>query len=66
MYYIYSKIPILSPGLIFVQKKPFSFFLLGLLSGELIFGGACYRKKFCVSKWVGWSIKTAENTKITA
>ena len=39
----------ISPGLIFVQKA----FLLGLFSGELIFGGACYRKEFCVSKWVG-------------
>ena len=44
----YRKIPILSPGLTFVQKA----FLLGLFSGELIFGGACYRKEFCVSKWV--------------
>ena len=32
----YRKIPIISPGLIFVQKA----FLLGLFSGELIFGGA--------------------------
>ena len=44
----YRKIPIISPGLIFVQKA----FSLGLFSGELIFGGACYRKEFCVSKWV--------------
>ena len=44
----YRKIPIISPGLIFVQKA----FLLGLYSEELIFGGACYRKEFCVSKWV--------------
>ena len=43
----YRKIPI-SPGLIFVQKV----FLPGLFSGELIFGGACYRKEFGVSKWV--------------
>ena len=26
--------------------------MLGFFSGELIFGGACYRKEFCVSKWV--------------
>ena len=26
--------------------------MLGLFSGELIFGGACYRREFCVSKWV--------------
>ena len=32
----YRQIPIISPGLIFVQKA----FLLGLFSGELIFGGA--------------------------
>ena len=44
----YRKIPIISPGHIFVQKA----FLLGLFSGELIFGGACYRNEFCVSKWV--------------
>ena len=48
----YRKIPIISPGLIFVQKA----FLLGLFSGELIFGGSCYRKQFCVSKWV-WLFK---------
>ena len=45
----YRKIPIISPGLIFVQKV----FLLGLFSGELIFGGAYYWKEFCVSKRVG-------------
>ena len=42
----YCKIPIISPGLIFVQKA----FLLGLFSGELVFGGAFYWKEFCVSK----------------
>ena len=41
------KIPIISPGLIFAQKT----FFLGLFSGELIFGGAFYWTKFCVSKW---------------
>ena len=46
---IMDKIPIISPGLIFVQKAC----LLDLfISGELIFGGACYQKEFCVSKWV--------------
>ena len=44
----YRNIPILSPGLTFVQKAV----LLGLFSGELIFGGACYQKEFCISKWV--------------
>ena len=46
--------PIISPGLIFVQKA----FLLGLFSGELIFGGACYQKQFYISKWV-WLVKIA-------
>ena len=45
----YRKIPIISPGPIFVQKA----FLVCLFSGELIFGGAYYWKEFCVSKWVG-------------
>ena len=40
---------IISPGLMFVQKA----FLVGLFSGELIFRGAHYWMKFCVSKWVG-------------
>ena len=59
---VYRKIPIISPGLIFVQKG----FLLGLFSGELIFGGACYRKNFAFQNKFGLSIKTAKNTKITA
>ena len=46
---VYRKSPITGPGLIFVQKA----FLLGLFSGELIFGGAYYWREFCVSKWVG-------------
>ena len=46
---VYRKIPLISPGLIFIQKA----FLLGLFSGELIFGGADYWKEFCVTKWVG-------------
>ena len=45
----YRKIPIISPGPIFVQKA----FLVGLFSGELIFGGAYYWNEICVSKWVG-------------
>ena len=44
----YRKIPIISPGLILVQRA----FWLGLFSGELIFGGAYYWKEFCISKWV--------------
>ena len=58
----YHKIPIISPGLIFVQKA----FLLGLFLGELIFGGAYYWKEFCVSNWVGLdnknSLKHHENS----
>ena len=46
---------IISPGLIFVQKA----FLLGLFSGERIFGGAYYWKEFCVSKWVGLDNKNS-------
>ena len=51
----YHKIPIITPGLIFVQKA----FLLGLFSGELIFGGAYYLKEFCVLKWVGLDNKNS-------
>ena len=54
---IYSKISIISPGLIFVQKA----FLMGLFSGELIFGGAYYWKEFCVSKWVCLDNKNSLN-----
>ena len=53
------KLPIISPGLIFVQKA----FFLGLFSGELTFRGACYRKKFCFSKWVGLDNKTATSNR---
>ena len=53
--YNYRKIPIISPGLIFVQKA----FLLVLFLGELIFGGAYYWKEFCVSKWVGLDNKNS-------
>ena len=41
----YRKIPIISPGLIFIQKA----FLLGFFLGELIFGGAYYWLEFCFS-----------------
>ena len=50
----YRKIPIISPGLIFVQKAV----LLSLFSGKLILGGAYYWKEFCVSKWVELDSKT--------
>ena len=46
--YVCRNIPIISPGLVFGQKA----FSLGLFSVELVFGGACYRKEFCVSNWV--------------
>ena len=52
---MYHKVPIISPGLIFVQKSVF----LGLFSGELIFGEAYYWKEFCVSKWVGYDNKNS-------
>ena len=58
----YRKIPIISPGLIFVHKAV----LLGLFWGELTFGGAYYWKEFCVSKLVGLdnknSLKDYENS----
>ena len=44
----YHKIPIISPGLIFIQKA----FLVGWFLGELIFGGAYCWREFYVSKWV--------------
>ena len=52
---IYCKLPIISPGFIFVQKA----FLLGLFLGELIFGGAYYWKEFCVSKLAGLDNKNS-------
>ena len=54
---MYCKIPIISPGLIFVQKAV----LLGelIFGGELIFRGAYYWGEFCVSKWVELDNKTA-------
>ena len=51
----YFKIPIIRPGLIFVQKA----FLLGLFSGELIFGGAYYCREFCVQSGLDLTMKTA-------
>ena len=45
----YRKIPMISAGLIFQVHEGL---LLGLFSGELVFRGACYRKEFCVPKWV--------------
>ena len=51
----YRKIPIIGPGLIFVQKAV----LLCLFLGELIFGGTYYWKEFCVSKWVGLNNKNS-------
>ena len=51
----YRKIPIISPGFIFVQKA----FLLGLFSGELIIGG-----NFALQNGFGLTIKTVKNTKI--
>ena len=33
--------------------------MLSSFLGELVFGGAYYWKEFCVSKWVGLTMKTA-------
>ena len=49
----YHKIPIISPGLIFVQKAV----LLGLFSGELIFG-----RNLAFQNGFGLSIKAALNS----
>ena len=40
----YRKIPVVSPGLILVQKA----LLVGLFSGELIFEGPYYWREYCV------------------
>ena len=40
-------------------KKKKNVVLLGLLSGEFIFGGAYYWKEFCVSKGVGLDSKNS-------
>ena len=54
---LYRKIPIISPGLIFVQKA----FWLGLFSKGLVIG-----RNFAFQNGFVLSIKTAESTKITA
>ena len=45
----YHKILIVNRRLIFVQKV----FSMGLFSKELIIGGACYWREFCVANWGG-------------
>ena len=50
---IYRKIPIISPGLILVQKA----FLLGLFSGEHIFGRLIIGGTFVFQNWLGLTIK---------
>ena len=37
--------------------------MLGLFSGELMFGGAYYWKEFCVLKWVGLDSKNSSTNK---
>ena len=50
----YRRIPIITPGLIFVRKVFFS----GFISQRLIFGDAYYRsREFCASKWVWFNNK---------
>ena len=48
---VYRKISIISPGLIFVQKDV----LLGLFSGELIFGGAYLLLEGILRFKMGWA-----------
>ena len=50
----YRRIPIIFPGLIFVQKAV----MLGLFLRELIFGGACYWREFFLFK-MGLAVKAA-------
>ena len=45
----YLKIQKTRPRLLLVQNE----FLVGLFWGELMFGGAYFRREFLVSKWVG-------------
>ena len=51
----YRKIPIIRPGLVFLQEA----YLLGLFSGQLIFGGFYYWNEFCISKWVALDNKNS-------
>ena len=53
----YHKFPLISRGLIFVQRA----FLLGLFSGELIIGG-----NFAFQNGLDLTIKTAQTLLITA
>ena len=53
----HRKIPVIRPGLIFVQKA----FFLGLFSEGLITGG-----NFAFQNGLGLTIKTAQNTKTKA
>ena len=45
----YHKVPIISPGIIFVQKA----FLLGLFSGNLFSEGLTIGRNFAFFKWLG-------------
>ena len=58
LFSIFCKIPIISPGLIFVKKAS----MVRLFSGELIFKGAYYWREFWVSKWVGLDNKMSLKT----
>ena len=49
----YRKIRIISPGVIYVQRA----FMVGLFSGELIFGGAYYWRNFPFQNGLDWKIK---------
>ena len=52
---VYRKIPIISPGLIFVQKA----FLLSLFLEELISEGLIIGKNFAFQNGLGLTMKTA-------
>ena len=55
MFFKYRKIPIISPGLIFVQTA----FLLGLFSGSLFLEGLIIGRNFAFQNGLGLTIKTA-------
>ena len=57
---IYHKIPIISPELIIVQKA----LLQGLISGELILGGAVIRRTFVSQNGFGLSVKTLKDNSL--
>ena len=46
-------------GILDFSKAVQKAFLVGLFSGEIIFGAAYYWREFCVSKWVGLDVNNS-------